>query len=208
MVEFDVRATADGRMVILHDPSVDRTTDGSGQIWELSFEEVSKLDASAGHADYAGTRMPTLQEVLDFLPRGIELNIHVYPGPEDGAAIVNSVCEEIRVRDLYASAFIAGDVRVTELIVSTDSRVRRCLLEFASESATYVQRSTEMGCSNLQPSNKITTSQLCEEAHRLGLIVHPYYADDETEMLRLIECGVDGILTNDPKLLIELLENR
>ncbi len=206
MVEFDVRATSDGSMVILHDASVDRTTDGSGQIWELSFDEVSQLDASAGHAEYAGTRMPTLHQVLDFLPRGIELNIHVYPGPDDGAAIVNSVCEEIRARDLYTNAFIAGDDRVMGLAVGADSRVRRCLLEIASESATYARRASQMGCSNLQPSNRITTTQLCEEAHRLGLIVHPYYADDETEMLRLIECGVDGILTNNPKLLVEFLE--
>lgn len=149
--------------------------------------------------------MPTLHEVLDFLPREIELNIHVYPRPEDGAAIVDSVCDEIRTRDLYASAFIAGDVRVMELIVNADSRVRCCLLEFASESAIYAQRASQMGCSNLQPANKITTAEICEEAHDLGLIVHPYYADDETEMLRLIECGVDGILTNNPKLLVEHL---
>ncbi len=205
MIEFDVRATSDGRMVILHDASVDRTTNGSGQIWELSFDEVSKLDASAGHAEHAGTRVPTLPEVLDFLPRGIELNIHVYPGPEDGAAIVNSVCDEIRARDLYADAFIAGDERVMELMAGTDARVRRCLLQIASESTTYARQASQMGCSNLHPSNKITTARFCEEAHRLGLIVHPYYADDEAEMLRLIECGVDGILTNNPALLVELL---
>jgi glycerophosphoryl diester phosphodiesterase len=100
MVEFDVRATADGALVILHDAAVDRTTDGAGSIWELSFQQVEKLDASAGHSGFSGTRMPTLQEVLDFLPREIELNIHVYPGPDDGEAIVGAVCREIRARDL------------------------------------------------------------------------------------------------------------
>jgi len=204
MIEFDVRATADGAMVILHDASVDRTTDGSGQIWELPYLEVEQLDASAGHEGYSGTRIPTLGEVLDFIPRGIELNIHVYPGPDDGEAIVGSVCEEIHARDLYDSAFIAGADEVMKLVISRDSKVRRCLLG-SQNRPRYAQLGREMGCSNSQPLNTITTREFCDEAHQLELIVHPFYADDETEMLRLIECGVDGILTNQPERMIQLL---
>ena len=204
MIEFDIRATADGAMVILHDASVDRTTDGSGLIWDLPFREVEQLDASAGHEGYAGTRIPTLCEVLDFIPPGIELNIHVYPGPDDGEAVVGSVCAEIDARDLYDTAFVAGADEVMKLVISRNSKVRRCLLG-SQNWPRYAQLAREMGCSNLQPLNTITTKEFCEEAHQLELIVHPFYADDETEMLRLIECGVDGILTNQPERMIQLL---
>lgn len=206
MVEFDVRATADGHLVILHDESVDRTTDGAGKIWQLSFEQVRRLDANAGHADYAGIQIPTLREVLDCLPRTMELNIHVYPGPTDGASIVEKVCRDIQARDLYATAFIAGADEVMQLVIDTDAKVRRCLLGSQDRVDTYAQLAKQMGCSNVQPLHRITTSAFCEEAHRLGLFVHPFYADDEAEMTRLIKCGVDGILTNYPSRLIQLRE--
>jgi glycerophosphoryl diester phosphodiesterase len=204
MVEFDIRATTDGALVLLHDSAVDRTTDGSGQIWDLSLAEVRQLDASASCEEYAGIQIPTLAEVLDFLPRAMELNIHVYPGPADGASIVERVCREIRTRDLYATAFIAGADEVMELVIQLDVKVRRCLLGSQGRADTYVQLASAMGCSNSQPLHRITTSEFCDQAHRLGLFVHPFYADDETEMMRLIECGVDGILTNYPERLIQL----
>jgi glycerophosphoryl diester phosphodiesterase len=204
MVEFDVRATADGALLILHDPSVDRTTDGTGQIWDLSCEEVRQLDASAGHEGFAGVQIPTLGEVLDALPRAMELNIHVYPGPADGAAIVDGVCREIQTRDLYESAFIAGSDEVMDLAIATDNKVRRCLLGSQDRADTYAQLARDFGCTNIQPLHRITTQALCDEAHHLGLVVHPFYADDEPEMQRLIDCGVDGILTNCPHRLIAL----
>ena len=207
MVEFDVRATADGALLILHDPSVDRTTDGTGQIWDLSCEKVRQLDASAGREGFAGVQIPTLGEVLDALPSAMELNIHVYPGPTDGATIVDGVCREIQTRDLYESAFIAGSDEVMDLVIATDDKVRRCLLGSQDRADTYAQLARNFGCTNIQPLHRITTQALCDEAHRLGLIVHPFYADDEPEMRRLIDCGVDGILTNHPHRLIALRQN-
>jgi glycerophosphoryl diester phosphodiesterase len=105
-----------------------------------------------------------------------------------------------------ASAFIAGSDEVTQRVIDIDAKVRRCLLGSQDRADVYARIASEMGCSNVQPRNDITTRAFCDEAHRLGLIVHPFYADDETEMVRLIECGVDGILTNEPQKLIQLLE--
>ena len=206
MLEFDVRASADGHLLILHDESVDRTTDGAGKIWQLSFAEVRALDASARHKAYAGIQIPTFDETLDCLPREMELNIHVYPGPSDGAVIVEQVCRAIKVRDLYATAFIAGSDEVMQLVIDTDTTVRRCLLGSQDRVDTYASLAKEMGCSNVQPLHSIVSRKFCDEAHRLGLFIHPFYADDEAEMTRLIECGVDGILTNFPQRLIQLRE--
>jgi glycerophosphoryl diester phosphodiesterase len=206
MVEFDVRATSDGALVLLHDATVDRTTDGSGNIWELDHQAVLRLDASAGHTGFELSRIPTLDEVLDLLPRAMELNIHVYPGPSDGADIVAGVCERIQARDLYGTAFISGSDEVMELATAQDPQVRRCLLGSQDRAAAYARLAHGLGCSNIQPLNKITTKALCDEAHELDLVVHPFYADDAAEMQRLIDCGVDGILTNQPARLIGLLE--
>ena len=151
MLEFDVRATADGHLLILHDESVDRTTNGAGKIWQLSFAEVRALDASAGHKAYAGIQIPTFDETLDCLPSDMELNIHVYPGPGDGAAIVGQVCRAIKERDLSATAFIAGSDEVMQHVIDTDTTVRRCLLGSQDRVDTYASLAKEMGCSNVQP---------------------------------------------------------
>ena len=207
MVEFDVRATRDGELALLHDPTVDRTTDGAGKIWELDWAQVRALDASAGKGDFAGVRIPTLDEALDVFPAAMELNIHVYPGPDDGAAIVDGVCRRIAERGLYGSAFIAGSDEVMGLVIERDPGVRRCLLGSQDRAEAYPQLAADMGCGNIQPLHRITTPGLVETAHGLGLVVHPFYADDEADMKRLIGCGGDGILTNQPARLIALLES-
>ena len=204
MVEFDVRATVDGHLVILHDETIDRTTDGTGKIWQLSFAETRRLNADAGHDAHAGVQIPTLHETLDCLPGGIQLNMHVYPGPSDGDAIVDQVCQTIKVRNLYATAFIAGSDEVIQLVINTDAKVRRCLLGSQNRVEIYAQLAKQMGCCNVQPLHRIVSKEFCDKAHRLGLFIHPFYADDQAEMTRLIECGVDGILTNYPQRLIRL----
>ena len=206
MVEFDVRATRDGALVLLHDPSVDRTTDGNGNIWELDLAQVRALDACAGKQDFAGVGIPTLDEALDVFPAAMELNMHVYPGPDDGEAIVDGVCRRIAARGLYDTAFVAGSDEVMRLVIERDARVRRCLLGSQDRAAEYARIAAGMGCGNIQPLNRITTPELVAEAHALELVVHPFYADDEAEMSRLIGCGVDGILTNQPARLIGVLE--
>src|SRR3982750_2761264 len=67
-IEFDVRTTADGVPVVIHDRTVDRTTDGSGKVWELTLDEVGSLDAGSWFSPaYGGVRVPPLSEVLDLL---------------------------------------------------------------------------------------------------------------------------------------------
>lgn len=207
MIEFDVRMTADGECVLLHDPTVDRTTAGTGNVWELTLEEVKRLDAGVKFGQqFVGERIPTLTETLNLVGGKAELNLHVYPGPDDGDALVRRVCKEIKERDLYQSSFIAGMEDVMKIARSCDPAVRRCNLQGQDSPENYLASCIEFGCSDMQPSNQIVTRGLCYAAHRAGLRVNPFYADEEAEMVRLIECGVDGILTNYPERLIAVLE--
>ena len=82
---------------------------------------------------------------------------------------------------------------------------RRVLPEIEICTNLSVPRCVEIGCRILQPANGITTRELVDEAHENGIEVHPFYADDPDEMQRLVDCGVDGILTNHPQRLQNLL---
>lgn len=207
MIEFDVAMTRDGALVVLHDETVDRTTDGTGRIHELTLEHAKSLDAgSRKDARFAGERIPTLGEVLDATPRECRLNIHVKPFAPSVPKLVEAVVREIVSRDLLATAFVAADASEVKLAREAEPRLTTCNLSGQEgDGSGYITLCQELGCTICQPNNALVTEAFCTAAHAAGLEINPFYADDEAEMARLIECGVDGILTNSPERLLRLL---
>ncbi|MBM4437031.1 MAG: glycerophosphodiester phosphodiesterase [Actinobacteria bacterium] len=198
MVEFDVRCSADRVPVLLHDATVERTSDGTGPVSNLTLAELKRLDVGAWHAPaFAGERMPALDEALDVLPPEVELNIHVQDGDGDASA-AHAVSVAIVRRGRLDSAFVAALARVLAGVRAFDPRIRCCLLGHAQLGVDYLGQALAQRCYALQPLARLTTPELCAAAHAVGLRVHPFYADDPDEMRRLIACGVDGILTNYP----------
>ena len=95
MIKFDVQLTADRCLVICHDPSVDRTSDGAGRIGEMCMAEIEELDAGSWFsARYAGERFATLSETLDMMPGGMRLNVHIKASDESRDAPLRQRSEE------------------------------------------------------------------------------------------------------------------
>ena len=208
MVEFDVHLTADGQMVVIHDATVDRTSNGSGQVAKMTLSEIKELDAGGWFGEeFSGGRFPTLTETLDLISSEVRLNVHVKAYGEDRERLVPLVVQELVRRDLLQTAFVASDQESLALARRVDAEVGICNLS-TNPPESYVRRSQGIGCRILQPGNSVTTSELVSEAHQLGMEVNPFYADEEEEMKRLIECGVDGILTNYPERLQDLLRSK
>ncbi|MCC7492868.1 MAG: hypothetical protein IT204_10990 [Fimbriimonadaceae bacterium] len=202
-IEFDLRRTVDGELVILHDSSVDRTTDGSGTIWELTAAAVRSLDAGRWRGEeFAGQRIPTFAEALAACP--VRCNLHVYPGPADLRPLVAGVVAEIRNQGRQETVFVTGDEQVVRYTAELAPELERCWLG-GQHLADYPDRSAALGCRNLQPWYPNVSREQVARAHELGLTVHPFYADDRARMLELIDLGCDGLLTNQPALLLDLL---
>lgn len=208
MIELDVAMTLDGALVVLHDATVDRTTDGSGKVHELTLAYVQSLDAGSKRAAaFAGERVPTLGEVLDETPQGCRINVHVKPFAPSVPRLVEAVVGQIVGRGLLRTAYVTADANEVKLASGADHRVTTCNLTGQIGDGTgYIALSRTLGCTICQPNNGIVTREFCQAAHRAGLEIHPFYADDETEMARLIECGVDGILTNCPERMLRFLD--
>ena len=202
-VEFDVRRTKDGQLVICHDAKVDRTTNGQGHIWELTLAEIKALDAG-GPFDprFAGERMPTFAEALRACP--MICNVHVYPGPEDLEAIVDETVAELVAQERLETAFIAGASEVVDRVAKVEPRLDRCWLSGQTE-GRYPEGAAERGCRILQPWYTHHSKDLVERAHTLGQQVHPFFADDAVRMREYIATGIDGLLTNQPALLQQVL---
>jgi glycerophosphoryl diester phosphodiesterase len=206
-IEFDLRTTGDGHLVAIHDPTVDRTSNGSGAVAELTLEQIKTLDAGSWVSPrFAGQSFLTLPEVLDILGHGAELNMHLKADQTTRETIVCATISEIEARNLLDEAFVASDQETIGRCRRIQPLLRTCNLT-TDPVDSYIARSKALGCRVLQPKNADVDIDFVVEAHSLGMVVNPFYADDHDEMRRLIDCGVDGILTNRPDLLKELIRD-
>lgn len=205
MIEFDVHLSKDKELIVIHDDSVDRTSDGSGCIRDLTLPQIKSLNAGACFGGkYRVQPFLTLQEALDIMvSSGIRLNIHIKAYNDDRDQVVRLTVAELVRRDLLKQAFVASDEESIILAKSIQPDLQTCNLS-TMPLETYVSRSLAAKCYILQPNNSQVDAALVTSAHENGMEVNPFFADDESEMLRLIDCGVDGILTNRPDILQEL----
>jgi glycerophosphoryl diester phosphodiesterase len=198
IIEFDVRLTRDEELIVIHDDRVDRISDGTGLVAELDLAQMLAFDAGSWfHERFSTERFLTFSQILDLMPPRMGLNVNVKATDADREVLVPRVVESLAQRQLLRTAFVTGSEE--NLLVA-----RRVEPEVLICSNLPVPRCVEMGCQLLQPANGITTSELVVEAHEQGIEVHPFYADEAAEMQRLIDCGVDGILTNFPQRLQRL----
>ena len=205
-IELDVHLTVDGGLVVIHDPTVDRTSDGTGRVGEMTLDQILELDAGSWfHERFRGEKFLEFGSALDLLPPEIRLNVHVKAGDEDRGVLVSLVVEELTRRRMLEQAFVASDEATLRAVLARVPDLAICNLS-TQPVDTYVSRSLDLGCRILQPGNAMTDAHLVDAAHVHGMEVNPFYADDEEEMHRLIQCGVDGILTNFPQRLQNVLE--
>ncbi len=207
MVEFDVHLTSDGVGVVIHDSAVDRTSDGSGAIADLTWDQIKSFDAGSWMgAEHAGQRFITIDDALELVPEPVRLNVHIKASDDDRSEVVSLVISSLNLSGSLSRSFIASDQKTIVCAKSIEPQVAVCNLSTDPEDS-YIERSIEVGCTVFQPKNHQTDAAFCTEAHRHGLEVNPFYADDEQEMRRLINCGVDGILTNHPDRLIAVRDS-
>lgn len=207
MVEFDVHRLADGALVVMHDATVDRCTDGSGALAEMTLAEVRALDAGSWFAaEFAGTRVPTLAETLAAIPAPILLNIHLKTVPDPSWGFEQSVPAEIEAADAAPRALIVHhDLPTLERVRALAPELRYCLLPDGPDGFAYIDRAARAGFDVLQPGRSMMSAEFCRAVHDAEMTANVFYADDADTMRRYIAWGIDGILTNRPCLLAEVL---
>jgi glycerophosphoryl diester phosphodiesterase len=212
-LELDVHGTLDGHVVVLHDASLDRTTDGSGEVRAMTLEAVRRLDAGARFAPHPGlqpivvqgaVRVPTLDEVLAELPE-VALNIEVKQGEPTIVSAVLATLDRhaARPRVLLAAEHdpIMADIRAAAPDVLTGFT--------ASEAAAFFEsvhggpeRSQWPGVALQVPSMfqgvVVVDAAFVSRAHAQQLEVHVWTVNEAEEVARLVALGVDGLITDVP----------
>lgn len=221
LIELDVHQTADGHPVVIHDETVDRTTNGSGLVRDMTLREVRGLDAGSWlGVDFSGERVPTLSEVLELTAGQIGLAIEIKAGssryPDIEASIVQRLQQAERLDDII---IISGDCQAIKAIRRLESRLATACFEHGSAHhwAAHARHSgpTEDWHSDyLLAWPEELTAAVVEEVHANGLGIvtslERMIEVDQAEIRRVIRTGVDGILADDVAQLIRLVaeENR
>ncbi len=206
-VEFDVRMTADGAAVVMHDAGVERTTDGHGLVKELALAEVERLRIVL--RDGSSTRVPTLEEALHWCSGRIAVNVEIknlpgqpdFDGEREGAV-------DATLRALEDVAF-SGEVLIFSFNPFSIAHARRTaphvptglLTEPSVDAAAALGYAREQGHAWVSPYlDRVREAGpgLAAEAHAAGMRLGTWLTDDPDEAVALMRAGVDAVATNDP----------
>jgi len=206
MIELDVTLTLDRKLVVIHDETLDRTTNGHGRVADHTLARLKALDAGSWFADrFAGEPIPTLAEVLAQVAGRAAVNIEIKPEayeahhPDDAVEcqILNILQHQNISDDVLVSSF---DVRVmTEIARMANPPALACLSEGDADSEIF-DICQKIGIFSWNVDYRYLNRTRIEKAHGLGLRVFAYTVNSPKEISTLIEMGVDGIFTDDPTL--------
>ncbi len=201
MCELDVQSTRDGAVIVLHDETVDRTTDGHGAVADLTLADIKCLDAGAKfNPAFRGQRIPTLDEVFQAVRGRLGLNIEIKEG-----AVERQVCELMRSNHALGSSMVSSfEWKALEQVKLIDPEVRIGLL--AEKNRDHLlEAASAMHAYSVNPRFDMIDADFCARAHSLGLKVLVWTVDVPQAMQILIAAGVDGIMTNYPARLRDVL---
>jgi glycerophosphoryl diester phosphodiesterase len=210
-IETDLQITRDARVVAMHDATLDRTTNGKGQVHLSTLDEIRALDAGAwfdgqpAHG-FAGERVPTLEEILKFASeRDVMFYLEIKSGPAWG--VEHAVVATLRDHNASARVVILSfDPAALDAVHRLDSAMMTGLLcEYPS--GDLVERTVRAGARQLVAQGDLITASVVEKAHRAGLQVVAWTINEPDQMRRLIDTALDGIITDYPERLLDILRD-
>ncbi|ELZ78291.1 glycerophosphodiester phosphodiesterase [Haloferax larsenii JCM 13917] len=189
-VELDVRRCGSGELVVFHDETVDRMTDGSGAVADATLAELQEL--RVGDSDES---IPTLAAVFDALPDSTFVNVELKESglATDLAAVVADVSNEVLVSSFEADAL--REVR--------EASTLPVAYLFADDWADPLATAAELDCAAVHPYYELLSAARVEEAQDAGFDVNTWTVPDRETVERLREWGVNGVIVDDPALVAE-----
>ncbi|MGM7722812.1 glycerophosphodiester phosphodiesterase [Metabacillus sp. Hm71] len=220
-IEVDLQMTSDGKLIAMHDETVDRTTNGTGLVKDYTLEEIKQLDAGSwfnekypeyANPDYAGLKVPTLEEVFKTFGKNKNYYIEtkspdVYPGMEkELLRLINEY--DINKDTLLVQSFSAESLKTMHEL---DPSVK--LVQLLSYRSNAVITDSEIAAIKeyalgVGPNHTYLNEEYVQKVVKSGLEIHPYTVNDKETMSKLIDWGVTGMFTNFPDRLHEVKKGK
>lgn len=198
-IELDVQRSRDGHLVVIHDPTLKRTTNGTGHVKDHTLAELKALDAGSWFdSRYAGQQIPTMQEVIQQVRGRVKLAVEIkygslmYPGME--LELLDLIKQEGMLEDVLFSSFNWESMR---LIKQAEPRATTQVIAYG-HCHDFVPLAVRYGASYIAMQHHYVTRAAIEAAEKAGLHVNAWTVDDAAEMSEYANMGVHVITTNRP----------
>jgi len=201
-IETDLQLTRDARFVAIHDDTVDRTTNGHGAVHDLTLEAIRKLDAGSWFgSEYAGERIPTLEEILEFSKKNdVVFYLELKPGGSWGGehALIGALRESA---EIARTVVISFDGAILEAVRKIEPTLMTGLL-YDGQLADPLDKALEIGARQLAVRGDLVTPAMLMQARSRDLQVVCWTVNHGAHIRLLMDAGVDGIMSDYPDRLV------
>ncbi len=216
MIEIDVHLSKDSVPVVIHDHTLERTTNGKGKVKNYTINDLKKLDAGSWYSKkYSNEQIPTLEEVLNLTKGNCVLLIEIKNGsstyPEIEKIVLNKIKENNAEKYCIIQSFddevlnnldqLKCTVEIQKLVTGNIPFLPMHLVDTKLKFGSILKYKK---VSAINPNFKFVDRNITKKIHDFGKKIFVWTVNDQNEMSRLIDCGVDGIITNFPEKLIAL----
>ncbi len=213
-IELDLWPTKDGEIVSCHDDTLDRVSDGTGKVYEHTYEELARLDFGFKFGDkFAGMRIVRFEDILRQFGRQVIMNVHVKPlweaertcEPEYMKKIVALVRQYDCAQHVYFMLEPDDDIRMFREYAPD---INVCVGQDFNRNWAIVDRAIELGAQKVQMFKPYFNQEMIDKAHAHGIICNVFWSDDVEEARDFLAMGLDTVLTNDYQLVSHALDTQ
>ena len=194
--ECDVQESADGELVVIHDPTLERTTDACGKVSDLPADALKRVRLRTADGAVTGERIGTLGELLDAMPAGAGLLLEIKPVVARGS--VWSALEALDGRRVTVQSFHRS------VVIEAAKMVSRA--EFLTAEAEDLIDPSALPGSGVNARHDLLTREVVERIHQAGKQVGAWTVNAEADIRRIVELGVDMIISDDPLRVRDILQ--
>jgi glycerophosphoryl diester phosphodiesterase len=202
MIEFDVRFSKDSALVIIHDATLDRTTNGRENVNDYFLKELKKLDAGSWkNGKFKGEKIPTLEETLEIMPQNVWLNIHLKNDVKLGSKVAGKIVELNRLHQ----SILACDKKTAEAAREVNRKIKICNMDRQDSSMRYVKDTIDMNANFIQLKGRANNNlgNITQKLKKHNIKIN-YYGTNSPETLKMLfNSGVEFPLVDDVEKMIE-----
>lgn len=203
IIELDVTLTKDSQLIVIHDDTVDRTTNGKGNVSDFTLDELQNLDAGEWFSpEFKGEKLPLLAEVLDVFGNKVIINIEIKSQLDPDTPIARKVVDVIKNKACTSSVIISSfDHNLLKQVNELDESIKIGVLsdEDNLDNVDIVEQTKSLNGISFNPCSKSIRAIDVKKLHEAGILVLPwsYTKDDSPKHVEmLLDLGVDGVFTN------------
>ena len=206
-IEFDLWYTKDGEIVSIHDADLDRVSDGTGKVYEHTYEELLRCDFGCKYGErFKGLRILKFEEILQKFAGHVIMNIHVKTVDNDCTYDENLLLKIVSLIEKYDCVnhvyFMTGNDHVLQQMRALAPQIRRCV-GGGKDPWGMVERAIRFDCPKIQLVKGKFDQAMIDRAREKGIILNVFWSDDPEETKKYLDMGIDVILTNDYQQIAE-----